>query len=167
MELSDRRRGDTPCVGPPRVLALAKGGHDGRVPRSLQGDAVGEGGGGGPEVGDDHDGEDDVAGSPCPLEGEDGEVEEADGDLGQGQGDDVTEQREPPCLCAGCKLDCPAYPSRDGRGITSIIGAKLRGTSISHMCLPMPRLTSDPRVSIPSRLAACMVQQVGTNLLRN
>lgn len=87
-----------PRVCPPCVLVLAIAGFDSRVPDGPQRDAVCQGGDGGPEVRYDDDGEYDVGGATRPFEGEDGEVKQADGHLGQGQGEDVEEQGEPPGL---------------------------------------------------------------------
>ena len=93
-------RGDGPCVCPPGILGLAERRNDGKIPDGFQGDAVCEGGDGGPEA-CDGDGEDQrETGSASPLDGEDCEIEQTDGDLGERECEDVEEQREPPCLCA-------------------------------------------------------------------
>jgi hypothetical protein len=74
---------NVPRIDPPCGLGLAERSHNVWVPGGLQRNAIRKGYGDSPEICCDDDDKGGIAGSPRPLEGENAEVEQADGDLGE------------------------------------------------------------------------------------
>lgn len=111
------------CVCPPHGLGLAERGHDGGVPGCVKWDEIRKRGDDREEAGENDYPEHGVAGSSRPLKGEDGQVEQADGHLSEGQAENVAEQREPPRLSIASQHEYQMWLNMAGEGEgTSIMG---------------------------------------------
>ena len=74
-----------PRVGPPHALRVAVLPLQGKVPVRVQRDAGGKRHERHVEVGDDDDAEQDLTSPASPFEGEEVDVQQEDGDLGEGE----------------------------------------------------------------------------------
>ena len=84
-----------PCIAPPDRLRMAVLLLDGEIPVRVERDAGGEGRQGHVQVREDDEAQQRLAGQAGPLEGEEVDVEEEDGDFGECERQDVKEDAVP------------------------------------------------------------------------
>lgn len=87
-----------PRIAPPNRLGVTVFLLDGEIPIRVERNARGKSHQGHVQVRDDHEAEQRLAGQAGPLEGEEVDVKEEDGDFGEAEGQDVEEDAVPCCL---------------------------------------------------------------------
>lgn len=161
-----------PCVGPPNTLRLAEWRLDCVVPSSFQRDAVCECCSGNPETWKRNNEQHHIACLSYPLESKDCEIQHADRDFSEEQGEDVEKQGKPPCLwtdSASCFSQPSSFDSRELSTerwgyITFIIWEPCSSMSTSWTCFPVPCATSTRSAKWAFLLYLCSTILTGVGL---